>query len=142
MQESRQQLAIVIDEHGGGAGIVTVEDLLEELVGEIYDETDRDVAGVEHEPDGSLVLAGSFPVHDLADLDVELPEGGYATVAGLVLAALGRIPDKPGDTVAIDGWTATVLAVDHHAITRVRLRRCVKNAPSSHRQPAGAGGEA
>ena len=142
MQEARQQLAVVVDEHGGGAGIVTVEDLLEELVAEIYDETDRDVAGVEHEADGSLVLAGTFPVHDLADLDVELPEGDYATVAGLVLAALGRIPDKPGDTVAIDGWTATVLAIDHHAITRVRLSHRASKAASGHRRPAGSEPEA
>lgn len=124
-------LAVVIDEHGGGAGIVTVEDLLEELVGEIYDETDRDVAGVEHEADGSLLIAGSFPVQDLADLGVELPEGDYATVAGMVLAALGHIPDRPGDTVALDGWTATVLAVDHHAITRIRLSGGAKKKPSA-----------
>jgi putative hemolysin len=141
MQQARQQLAIVVDEHGGGAGIVTVEDLLEELVGEIYDETDRDVAGVEHEPDGSLVLAGGFPVHDLADLGVELPDGDYATVAGLVLNALGRIPESPGDTVTIDGWTAAVLAVDHHAITRIRLSRRAETSPRGHRQPATAGEE-
>ena len=141
MQKARQQLAVVVDEHGGGAGIVTVEDLIEELVGEIYDETDRDIAGVEHEPDGSLVLAGSFPVHDLADLGVELPEGDYATVAGLVLTALGRIPERPGDVVAIDGWTATVLAVDHHAITRLRLSRRPKRTPGGHHQPAPAGRE-
>lgn len=139
MQQARQQLAVVVDEHGGGAGIVTVEDLLEELVGEIYDETDRDIQAVEHEADGSLVLAGSFPVHDLDDLGVELPQGDYATVAGLVLTALGRIPDAPGDTVAIDGWTATVLAVDHRAITRVRLRPA--QARRRHDQPAAAGGE-
>ena len=141
MQAARQQLAIVVDEHGGGAGIVTVEDLLEELVGEIYDETDRDVAGVEHEPDGSLVLTGSFPVHDLADLGVELPEGHYATVAGLVLVALGRIPEGPGDTVAVDGWTATVLAVDHRAITRIRLSRRARPVPGGRHQPATAVGE-
>jgi putative hemolysin len=137
MQEERQQLAVVIDEHGGGAGIVTVEDLLEELVGEIYDETDRDVAGVQREADGSLVLAGSFPIHDLGDLGVELPEGDYATVAGLVLAVLGRIPDRPGDAVRIDGWTATVLAVDHHAITRIRLRRDAQEGEGGKPQPGG-----
>lgn len=118
---ARQQLAIVVDEHGGAEGIVTVEDLLEELVGEIYDETDRDVVGAELEPDGSLVLPGTFPVHDLPDLGVELPEGDYATVAGLVLAALGRIPEAAGDSVRIDGWQVTVLGVDRRAITRVRL---------------------
>jgi len=121
LQKARQQLAVVVDEYGGGAGIVTVEDLLEELVGEIYDETDLDVLGVEWEADGALVVPGSFPVHDLADVGVDLPEGDYATVAGLVLTALGRIPDKAGDRVEIDGWAATVLAVDHRAITRIRL---------------------
>ncbi len=121
LQKRRQQVAVVVDEHGGGAGIVTVEDLLEELVGEIYDETDRDVLTVEREPDGAMVLPGTFPVHDLADIGVDLPDGDYATVAGLVLSALGRIPERPGDSVDIDAWRATVLAVDHRAITRIRL---------------------
>ncbi|MGH9150787.1 MAG: hemolysin family protein [Acidimicrobiales bacterium] len=121
LQQARQQLAVVVDEHGGAEGIVTVEDLLEELVGEIYDETDRDVQGVERQADGSIVVPGSFPVHDLGDIGVVLPEGGYATVAGVVLAALGRIPQGPGDRVTVDGWALTVLAVAHRAITRVRL---------------------
>lgn len=141
MQQARQQLAVVVDEHGGAAGIVTIEDLLEELVGEIYDETDRDVQAVEREPDGSLVLVGGFPVHDLLDLGVKLPDGDYATVAGLVLKALGRIPDEPGDTVAINGWTATVLSVDRRAITRVRLSPHADNSPTERSGGAGAGGD-
>lgn len=141
LQKARQQQAVVVDEYGGGSGIVTVEDLLEELVGEIYDETDHDVQSVEHEPDGALVVPGSFPVHDLADVGVSLPDGDYTTVAGLVLTALGRIPDKAGDQVDIDGWTATVLAVDHRAITRIRLRRRVKHGPGGGHRPANAGEE-
>lgn len=133
LQKRRQQVAVVVDEYGGGAGIVTVEDLLEELVGEIYDETDRDVLTVQREPDGAMVLPGTFPVHDLADVGVDLPDGDYATVAGLVLTALGRIPDRPGDCVDIDGWTATVLAVDHRAITRIRLSRSVDNDSGDRR---------
>jgi putative hemolysin len=93
MQVRRLQLALVVDEHGAAAGIITVEDLLEELVGEIYDETDRDVIGARREADGSLVLPGRFPVHDLQDVGVHgMPEGPYATVAGLVLDVLGRVP--------------------------------------------------
>jgi len=141
LQQARQQLAVVVDEHGGGEGIVTVEDLLEELVGEIYDESDRDILGVERDPDGGLVLPGTFPVHDLVDLGVELPPGHYATVASLVLNALGRIPQAPGDSVVIDGWTATVLSVEQRAITRIRLVRRADHAPSDRHQPATAGEE-
>ncbi|HTE69150.1 MAG TPA: hemolysin family protein [Actinomycetes bacterium] len=120
LQGERQQLAIVINEYGGTEGIVTVEDLLEELVGEIYDEFDADSRGIQRQPDGSLVLPGSFPLHDLPDLGISLPEGRYTTVAGLVLDRLGRLPDK-GESVQIDGWRLDVLAVERHAITRLRL---------------------
>jgi putative hemolysin len=122
MQVRRLQLALVVDEHGAAAGIVTVEDLLEELVGEIYDETDRDVVGVRREPDGSLLLPGRFPVHDLEDVGVHgMPEGPYATVAGLVLDVLGRVPEAPGDRVTVAGRTIEVLAVNGRAITEVRI---------------------
>src|ERR671919_825495 len=121
MQGRRLQMALVVDEHGAAAGIVTVEDLLEELVGEIYDETDRDVMGVQREPDGSLVLPGRFPVHDLDDVGVGgMPDGPYATVAGLVLDVLGRVPEAPGDRVTVAGRTIEVLAVNGRAITEVR----------------------
>ena len=121
MQRERQPLAIVINEYGGTEGIVTVEDLLEELVGELYDEFDRDVGSVRREPDGSLVLPGSFPVHDLPDLGVNLPEGPYATVAGLVLDRLGRIPGG-GETVAVGDWLLEVLEVERNTVRRLRLR--------------------
>ena len=98
-----------------------MEDLLEELVGEIYDEFDRDVSAVQHEPGGAMVLPGSFPVHDLPDLGVELPEGPYTTVAGLVLDQLGHLP-AAGERVEVGGWALEVLEVDHHAIQRLRLR--------------------
>jgi putative hemolysin len=123
MQRNHVQMAIVVNEHGGAEGIVTVEDLVEELVGEIYDETDRDVLDVHREPDGSMVLPGRFPVHDLPDIGLEVPEGQYATVAGYLLWRLQRIPDAPGDVVDIDGWRFTVTKIDDLAITEVRLSR-------------------
>jgi putative hemolysin len=120
LQAERGQLAIVLNEYGGTEGIVTVEDLLEELVGEIYDEFDPDVRGVHHQADGSLLLPGSFPVHDLPDLGVELPEGDYATVAGLILDQMGRLPDKD-EAVEVGRWRLQVLDLHRRAITRVRL---------------------
>jgi putative hemolysin len=130
LQADRQSLAIVINEYGGTEGIVTVEDLLEELVGDIYDEFDRDSVGIQREADGSVLLPGSFPIHDLPDLGITLPEGAYTTVAGLALDRLGRLPEE-GETVGVDGWQLEVLAVEHRAITRLRL------TPSSDdQQPA------
>lgn len=123
LQVGRSHLAVVVDEHGGADGIVTVEDLIEELVGEIYDEADRDVAAVERTDEDTFVVSGRFPVHDLATLGIDAPEGPYATVAGLVLDRLRRIPEEPGDVVAVGDWDVEVLAVEKHSISRVRLTR-------------------
>ncbi|MEV3935000.1 hemolysin family protein [Glycomyces sp. NPDC049804] len=121
-----EQFAVVVDEHGGIDGIVTLEDLLEEFVGEIYDETDRDVMAVQRRADGVMTVPGTFPIHDLEDLDIELvdqPEGSFTTVAGLLLARLGRLPEAPGDRVRLSGWEFEVADVEQHAITTVRVRR-------------------
>ncbi len=121
MQMRRSQLALVVDEHGATAGIITIEDLMEEIVGEIYDESDRDVVAIRRQPDGSLLLPGQFPLHDLPDVGMPAIEGAsYNTVAGLVLDRLGRIPDAPGARIEIDGWTIEVTEMDRLAITGVR----------------------
>jgi putative hemolysin len=131
LQSERQKMALVVDEHGGIEGIVTVEDILEELVGELYDEFDRDVRVTKRDRDGSLVLPGSFPVHDLPDVDVSLPEGPYTTVAGLVLDRLGRLPE-PGDVVTLQDWSIEVQKVSDNAIRSVRL------SPRAGRAASGA----
>jgi len=120
LQASRTQLAVVVDEHGGSAGIVTVEDLVEELVGEIYDEEDRDVLSVERDEDGALVLPGSFPVHDLGDVGVDLVAGGAVSVAGVVLEVLGHVPVR-GEHAIIGGYDIEVLDVDRQLINTVRV---------------------
>jgi len=121
LQEERQQMALVIDEHGGVEGIVTVEDMVEELVGEIYDETDSDLVSVRHRGDGSMSVPGSFPVHDLADLGVDVSAHGQATVAGFVLSYLATLPKFPGSTITVGAWRFTVTGVSGRRITEVRI---------------------
>ena len=121
LQEERQQMALVVDEYGGVEGIVTVEDLIEELVGEIYDETDADLISVRHRDDGSLVVPGSFPAHDLPDLGVYVRKGDQTTVAGLVLAELTRLPKEPGDVVIVGRWRFRVTGVEGNRITFVTI---------------------
>ena len=133
----RQQLAVVLDEYGDADGIVTLEDLLEEIVGEIYDETDKDLSTVSRLADASIVLPGTFPLHDLPDLGIELAErsGDYTTVSGLVMDQLGRVPRATGEVVHVNGWTIEVLDVAHHTATRVAFR---PTQPSSRGHEAGA----
>jgi putative hemolysin len=132
---SRRQFALVVDEAGAIDGIVTLEDLIEELVGDMYDETDgtdqTDGSAVRHGDDGTVQLPGSYPVHGLPELGVYLERGpgtGYTTVAGLVLAGLGYLPTGPGESVMVDGWTFTVAQVRGRAIASVTLARAVTPA--------------
>ena len=101
MQKGRNPLAIVVDEYGGATGIVTLEDIVEQIVGEIQDEHDRTPATVEQLPDGSYWVAGRTHIDELNEaLDWSLPKHDYETVAGLVLATLHRIPRMGEDSAA------------------------------------------
>ncbi len=95
MQSKQFHMAIVVDEYGGTAGLVTLEDLLEEIVGEITDEYDVEEPGVEHLPDGSLLVPGRTPIDDVSEeLGIELPDTEWDTVGGLVFNLLGHVPDE------------------------------------------------
>ena len=121
MQEEKFHLAIVVDEYGGTAGLVTLEDLLEELVGDIVDEFDVEEPTVERLEDGSLLVSAAYSVDDADELlDAELPQGPWDTVGGLMLDLAGRVPD-PGDSVEVDGFRLTALDVRGRRIERVRI---------------------
>ncbi|MGG5260877.1 hemolysin family protein [Phycicoccus avicenniae] len=140
LRGSGMQLAVVVDEYGGTSGVVTLEDLVEEIVGEVSDEHDRGQTTGRRLPDGSWSVPGLWrPDEVRARVGVEVPEGpAYETVGGWLMAALGRVP-VVGDEVEVDGWTARVVDMEGHRVDRLRLRP-VRVAPA---RPADEdGGEA
>lgn len=123
LRREQRTFAVVVDEYGGTAGIVTVEDVLEVLVGEIEDEFDRDGHTVRRIGAGRHLVSGVLRVERLSELlGLDLPEGEYETIAGFVLDQLGHIPD-PGERVRYDGWELEVTRVDGVRITEVAIRR-------------------
>jgi CBS domain containing-hemolysin-like protein len=127
MQRQRLQLAVVVDEYGGSEGIVAVEDIVEEIVGEIEDEHERPASTFTRLPDGSYLVAGRMSLDELNEaLEWDLPRKGYDTVAGLILATLGRIP-RPGEQVTVDRYQLSVVDADERRILKVKIR-----GPAAH----------
>lgn len=123
MRSNRQHFALVLDEHGGTAGIVTLEDLLEELVGEIRDEYDDTELGIERIGESKFIVPGTLHVEEAeARLDCELPEGDYETVAGFLMDRLGRIPRRR-DIIEHDGWRLRVLSMHRRRVVQVLMER-------------------
>lgn len=122
-QTGRFQLAIVVDEYGGTAGLVTVEDVVEELVGEIRDEYDLEAEPVVRENDDSYVFSGKVAIGEMVDrLGLEIDDGGFETVGGYVLTRVGRVP-AVGERFAIDGLDVEILEAERRRIHKVRLRK-------------------
>jgi CBS domain containing-hemolysin-like protein len=134
LQRDRSTLAVVIDEYGRTAGIVTVEDIIEEIVGEIDDETDPAGGAVRRLANGDWFVRGHVAVTDLEDYGLELPvdTDAYNSVGGFVFAQLGRLP-KRGDTITANGYSIRVESVRENRIeaVRIRERRAATSAASS-----------
>jgi CBS domain containing-hemolysin-like protein len=138
LQRERTELAIVIDEYGRTAGIVTTEDIIEEVVGEISDETDPAGGAVRRLANGDWFVRGHVAVSDLEDYGLELPvdSDAYNSVGGFVFAQLGRLP-KRGDTISANGYSIRVESVRQNRIEAVRIRQ--RRTPEGARGRAGGG---
>ncbi|GAA4534386.1 hemolysin family protein [Amycolatopsis samaneae] len=139
LRDSRFQLAIVVDEYGGTAGLVTLEDVVEEIIGDVRDEHDeREAPAAQRLGTDSWMVSGQLRADEVTDVTgFRMPDGDYETIAGLILERLGRIP-APGDTVEVDGWRLTVTTMDRHRIAEVEVCPAEDTAPAE----AGAGQEA
>ena len=113
-----------MDEHGGVAGIVSLEDVLEEIVGEIIDETDRMTPDIIRLKDNKWLIAGRINIYDLnEEIDIGIPESNtYDTFSGFFLEQIGRIP-QPGESIVVDKWTATVKDMDGNRIQGFILKK-------------------
>jgi putative hemolysin len=123
MRATNAHMAIVVDEYGGTAGIITMEDLVEELIGDIRDEYDTDASEGVIPPGKDVVVDGLLNLDDFQEETLmELPEGPYDTAAGFMAAQLGRIP-MVGDEIVIDAGSLSVLEMDGRRVSRIRVVR-------------------
>ena len=117
----QEHIALVVDEYGEVEGLVTLEDILEEIVGDINDETDEDLAGVHLQPDGSVIVDGTVPIRDLnRALDWDLPDEEANTIAGLVIHSAQMIPEEK-QTFNFYGKRFVVLAREKNRVAKVRI---------------------
>jgi CBS domain containing-hemolysin-like protein len=138
MQEHKFHMAVVIDEYGGTAGLVTLEDLIEELVGDIVDEFDTEEPTVERCADGSVLVSALYSVDDAEGLlGSSLPHGTWDTVGGLMLDLVGGVPAR-GETVDVDGFRLTAVDVRGRRIERVRIEATGSGEDAATGQQVGA----
>jgi CBS domain containing-hemolysin-like protein len=130
-QRQQVQIAIVVDEYGGTAGLVTIEDLLEEIVGEIRDEYDVETEPIVEEGDGVFVFSAKVNIAEVRDrLGIEIEPEGFETVGGYVLTRAGRVP-AVGETLESDGLQIEVLEAERRRIHKVRMRLAPQPQPEA-----------
>jgi putative hemolysin len=135
-QRQQTQIAVVVDEYGGTAGLVTIEDLLEEIVGEIRDEYDVESESIVDEGGGRFAFNGKVDIDEVKQrLNVPIDRDGFETVGGYLLTRLGRVP-AVGERVEIDGLTIEVLDVERRRIHKVRISRQPVAEPTEDQRPA------
>ncbi len=123
MQAGKFHMAIVANEYGEISGLITLEDCLEELVGEIVDEYDVEEHDIQQLPDGDLLVDGGTPIHELNEvLNIDLPDEDWDTIGGLVFSTLEHVPAE-GEELVYDGWHITAVEMEGRRIRKVRLRR-------------------
>ena len=130
LKENKKHIAIVIDEYGGTAGLVTLEDLLEEIVGELRDEHESNAAadGISQSPDGSIIFDGRMEIEKIEEhLNVSLKKGRYETLSGLILNSTKRIP-LSGEKFQIEGLEITIENADERSIRKVKIKKIKTNS--------------
>ena len=127
LQRNKTQIAIIVDEYGGTAGLITMEDILEELVGDIYDEYDKVEKEYEQIDDNTYLLSGSLPIYDVNKLlNAEIPEGDYDTLSGYLQEEMGRIPkDEENPIIETDKVTYKIEEYEDKRI--IKVKACKNN---------------
>ena len=140
LQQNKSHLAVIVDEFGGTEGIVTLEDIIEELVGEIWDEHDEVIEEFRKQSDGSYLVACSADLDDLYDLFDMKPSEEYdaSSVSGWVMEEIGRVPDV-GDRFRADGLEVCVTRVEHRRVMEIRVRRLPKEDAAPEKVHAHSG---
>ncbi len=131
LRDNKSHLAIVIDEYGGTAGILTLEDIIEEIIGDVMDEYDAEEKLIVEHEDGSISVHARLDVEELEDyLNVELPEGKYESVGGLVISLLGKVPSV-NERLTFDDLEMVIEAANSRKIERIRIRKISPEGPDA-----------
>jgi magnesium and cobalt transporter len=137
LRDKKSHMTIVIDEYGGTAGILTLEDIIEEIIGDIMDEYDAEVTRIVEQDDGTILVDAQLDVEDLEDyLGVELPEGKFESVGGFIISLMGKVPDVQ-EKVVFGNLEMVVAAADSRKIEKVLIRKIPPETEQdrSHEQP-------